>query len=109
MMHAKLIMADGRWAMVGSANLDNRSLHLSFEAGCVLHSPALVAELEEQFRHDVEDSVRLDPDAFAARGFACRLFSPLLRAPSDHPWCGRPGCTFPGFAFFSARFAALGG
>jgi cardiolipin synthase len=85
MMHAKLMIADGRWAMVGSANLDNRSLHLSFEAGCVLHTPALVAELEEQFRRDVLDSVRLDPDAFAARGFAsrlaenaCRLLSPLL-------------------------------
>ena len=71
--------------MVGSANLDNRSLHLSFEAGCVLHTPALVAELEEQFRQDVLDCVRLDADTFAARGFtarltenACRLLSPLL-------------------------------
>jgi cardiolipin synthase len=85
MMHAKLMLADGQWAMVGSANLDNRSLHLSFEAGCVLHSPPLVAELEVQFRQDVMDSVRLDADAFAARSFterltenACRLLSPLL-------------------------------
>jgi cardiolipin synthase len=85
MMHAKLMIADGRWAMVGSANLDNRSLHLSFEAGCVLHSAALVAELEQQFRQDELDSVRLDPDTFAARPFlsrltenACRLLSPLL-------------------------------
>jgi cardiolipin synthase len=85
MMHAKLMMADGQWAMVGSANLDNRSLHLSFEAGCVLHTPALVAELEEQFRRDALDSVRLDADAYAARSFAsrltenaCRLLSPLL-------------------------------
>jgi len=85
MMHAKVMIADGQWAMVGSANLDNRSLHLSFEAGCVLHTPALVAELEEQFRQDVLDSVRLDADTFAARSFgsrlsenACRLLSPLL-------------------------------
>ncbi len=85
MMHAKLMIADGRWAMVGSANLDNRSLHLSFEAGCVLHTPALVAELERQFRQDILDSVRLDADTFAARSFAarltenaCRLLSPLL-------------------------------
>ena len=85
MMHAKLMMADGQWAMVSSANLDNRSLHLSFEAGCVLHTPALVAELEEQFRRDARDSVRLDADAYAARSFvsrltenACRLLSPLL-------------------------------
>jgi cardiolipin synthase len=85
MMHAKVIMADGRWAMVGSANLDNRSLHLSFEAGCVLHTPALVTELETQFCQDVLDSVRLDADTFAMRPFvtrltenACRLLSPLL-------------------------------
>ena len=85
MMHAKLMLADGQWAMVGSANLDNRSLHLSFEAGCMLHSPELVAELERQFEQDVMDSVRLDPDTFAARSFAarltenaCRLLSPLL-------------------------------
>ena len=85
MMHAKVMIADGRWAMIGSANLDNRSLHLSFEAGCALHTPALVAELEEQFRQDVLDCVRLDADTFAARGFtvrltenACRLLSPLL-------------------------------
>jgi cardiolipin synthase len=85
MMHAKLMMADGQWAMVGSANLDNRSLHLSFEAGCILHTPAVVAQLEEQFRSDARDSVRLDPDSFAARPFtsrltenACRLLSPLL-------------------------------
>jgi cardiolipin synthase len=85
MMHAKLMMADGQWAMVGSANLDNRSLHLSFEAGCVLHSPALVEQLEVQFCQDVLDSVRLDAATFAARSFAgrltenaCRLLSPLL-------------------------------
>jgi len=85
MMHAKVLTADGRWGMVGSANLDNRSMHLSFEAGCVLHTPSLVAELEEQFCRDLLDAVRLDPDAFAARPFAarltenaCRLLSPLL-------------------------------
>jgi cardiolipin synthase len=85
MMHAKAMIVDGRWAVVGSANLDNRSLHLSFEAGCALHTRALVAELEEQFRRDLQDAERLDPAAFAARPFvvrltenASRLLSPLL-------------------------------
>ncbi len=85
MMHAKLLVADGRWAMVGSANMDNRSLHLSFEAGCVLHSPEDVAALEAQFRRDLKDAARLDADEFGRRPFlvrltenACRLLSPLL-------------------------------
>src|SRR5260370_13696502 len=49
MMHSKLIMVDSEWAMVGSANLDNRSLRLNFDAGCMLHSPELVVELERSY------------------------------------------------------------
>jgi cardiolipin synthase len=85
MMHSKIIIVDGQWGMVGSANFDNRSLHLNFEAGCILHSPALVAELEATFLRDLEDSELVDAPTFAARPFlmrlkenACRLLSPIL-------------------------------
>jgi cardiolipin synthase len=85
MMHAKLMMVDGKWAFAGSANFDNRSLHLNFEAGCMLHTPRLVAELEEQFRRDLQDAIPLETQKYAKRPLphqlienACRLFSPLL-------------------------------
>jgi cardiolipin synthase len=85
MMHSKMLLIDGQWGMVGSANLDNRSLHLNFEAACLLHSPELVAELENAYRHDLRDAVRLDEQKFAERRFlarlaenACRLLSPTL-------------------------------
>jgi cardiolipin synthase len=85
MMHSKLMMVDGRWAMAGSANLDNRSLHLNFEVGCMLHSPDLVAQLERRYEEDLRQSVPLDPDTFARRSLlvrltenAARLFSPVL-------------------------------
>ena len=85
MMHCKLILVDRRWAISGSANLDNRSLRLNFEVACVLHTPRLVEELEARYEQDLADSVRLDPDAFARRSLllrvtenACRLFSPVL-------------------------------
>jgi cardiolipin synthase len=85
MMHSKLMMVDGCWGFLGTANFDNRSLHLSFEVGVVLHTPAAVAELEEQFRRDLQDAERLDPAVFARRPFlgrlaenAARLLSPLL-------------------------------
>jgi cardiolipin synthase len=85
MMHAKLLLVDSRWALAGSANLDNRSLHLNFEVGCALHTPEVVAELEEQFGRDLADADRLDPYLFARRPFlarlganASRLLSPLL-------------------------------
>jgi cardiolipin synthase len=85
MMHAKYVLVDGEWASVGSANMDNRSLLLNFEANCQLFDSGLVAELEREFLRDLEVSVKLDPEVFAARPRiarlaenAARLFSPIL-------------------------------
>jgi cardiolipin synthase len=85
MMHSKYVLVDGEWASVGSANLDNRSLLLNFEANCQLFDPELVAELEREFLRDLDVSVRLDPEVYAARPLfsrlaenAARLFSPIL-------------------------------
>jgi cardiolipin synthase len=85
MMHSKYVLVDGEWASVGSANLDNRSLLLNFEANCQLFDAGLVAELEREYLNDLELSIRLDPAVFAARPLfarlaenAARLFSPIL-------------------------------
>ncbi len=85
MMHSKFLLADGQWGLVGSANLDNRSMHLNFEAGCVIHAPELVTELEESFEQDLQNSIPVDPAVFARRSYrahllenACRLLSPVL-------------------------------
>jgi cardiolipin synthase len=84
-IHSKVWLADGKWASVGTANLDNRSLLLNFEVNCLIYTPKVVAELEEQFRQDLEQSIRLDAKTFARRPWAeklaenvCRLFSPVL-------------------------------
>jgi cardiolipin synthase len=85
MMHSKVVLVDDRWAMVGSANLDNRSLRLNFEAGCALHTPALVADLADAFRRDLADARPLEPADYARRSRvavvfenACRLLAPTL-------------------------------
>jgi cardiolipin synthase len=85
MMHAKLMMVDGRWGMIGSANLDNRSLHLNFEIGCILHDAEQVAQLETAYERDLQDAVPLDRHTLEQRSLAsralsnaCRLFTPTL-------------------------------
>jgi cardiolipin synthase len=85
MMHSKVILVDGEWASIGTANLDIRSLHLNFEVNCLVHSADVVAELEEAFRHDLTTAIRLDRHVFSRRPFAgrlldnaCRLLSPVL-------------------------------
>ncbi len=85
MMHSKVLIVDGQWASIGTANLDNRSLHLNFEVNCLLPAPELVAELEEAFCRDLDSAIQLHGDSFARRAFtgkllenACRLLSPIL-------------------------------
>jgi cardiolipin synthase len=85
MMHAKLILVDGEWASVGTANLDNRSLLLNFEVNCQIFDERLVAELEEVFLRDLSHSVRINGVTYSSRPWlsqlaenAARLFSPVL-------------------------------
>jgi cardiolipin synthase len=85
MMHSKIVMVDGEWASIGTANMDNRSLYLNFEVNYQLFDERLVAELEEHFLTDLEKSIRLDPLVFDQRPFvsrlaenASRLLSPIL-------------------------------
>ncbi|QDU20461.1 cardiolipin synthase [Urbifossiella limnaea] len=73
MMHSKYLLVDGEWASVGSANLDNRSLLLNYEANALIYDAKVVAELEAEFLNDLEWSVRIDPEVFAARPAAARL------------------------------------
>lgn len=85
MMHAKVMIVDDDWASVGSANLDNRSLHLNFELNCLIYTPDAVRQLAETFEQDLENSIRLDTHSYLHRPFAtrllenaCRLMSPVL-------------------------------
>ncbi|MBV9122465.1 MAG: cardiolipin synthase [Planctomycetes bacterium] len=85
MMHSKVMVVDGEWASVGTANLDNRSLHLNFEDNCLIYSAQAAAELERAFVADLKYSIRLKREVFAQRSFAsrlvengCRLLSPIL-------------------------------
>jgi cardiolipin synthase len=85
MLHSKVIMVDGLWASVGTANLDNRSMYLNFEVNCLVYAPPAVAELEAAFRQDLADAIQLERGVYARRPFsgrlldnACRLLSPIL-------------------------------
>jgi len=85
MMHSKVMLADGQWGSVGTANLDNRSMFLNFEVNCLIDCAPAVAELEAAFLRDLQQSILLDRQVFAQRPFpgrlvenACRLLSPVL-------------------------------
>src|SRR5262249_32320144 len=85
MMHSKVVLVDGEWASVGTANMDMRSLHLNFEVNCQIYSPEATALLEAACRRDLAASIQLERHVFARRPLAgrlldnaCRLLSPVL-------------------------------
>jgi cardiolipin synthase A/B len=77
--HAKIMLADDRWAMVGSANLDYRSMRLNFELNLLFHSAARNAELERILEHDFALCQEIDPVAFGRRPFRRRFAEAALR------------------------------
>ena len=79
MMHSKLMMVDSRWASCGTANLDNRSLHLNFEVNCLLFDPAHVAELEAAFLRDLETASAVDALGYPKRPYLKRAAENVLR------------------------------
>jgi cardiolipin synthase len=56
MLHAKTIVADGRWTRVGSSNLNPSSLLGNWELDVLIEDPALAEAMERQFRRDIARS-----------------------------------------------------
>lgn len=52
MLHAKTMVIDDTVAVVGTANLDNRSFRLNFEVAAAFYDPAIVARLAARFAED---------------------------------------------------------
>jgi cardiolipin synthase len=52
MVHAKTMVVDGKIAIVGSANLDNRSFRLNFEVSALFYDDAAIAKLSQLFETD---------------------------------------------------------
>lgn len=83
--HAKALVVDESYAVLGSPNLDYRSLHLNFETAVEVAEPAFLSRLNEQIASELAHSVEVSLDAHRARSIArrlaenfCYLFQPLL-------------------------------
>jgi cardiolipin synthase len=77
--HAKVALMDDRWIMVGSANLDYRSMRLNFELNLLVQSPAQNTVLAGILERDFADSLEIQPTAFARRPFRQKLLEATLR------------------------------
>ncbi|HMF42259.1 MAG TPA: cardiolipin synthase [Polyangia bacterium] len=84
-IHAKTIVIDQDLAIVGTANLDNRSFRLDFELTALAYDRELTGRLADAFEADLRDSRAIDAAVLSQQSLfrrlgeaGARLMSPLL-------------------------------
>jgi cardiolipin synthase len=59
MIHAKVLIADDVWSVVGSTNFDHRSFELNDEVNMAVCDPAVAARLRRDFEKDLQESAEI--------------------------------------------------
>ncbi len=84
-MHQKVILVDDTVAGIGTVNLDNRSLHLNFEATALVADDDFIKQVEAMLIDDLDNSTQVEnvhynskPLPFRVASQIARLASPLL-------------------------------
>src|SRR3984885_11152880 len=85
LLHTKSITLDARIALVGSANMDRRSLELNFENNLLVLDPGVTATIRQRQLGYLSQSTAVESETVKARPFRTRLIgdaigmaSPLL-------------------------------
>lgn len=79
MIHAKVLIVDDLWSVVGSTNFDNRSFGINDEVNLAVRDAALAARLNADFIHDLASS-----EVITLRDWNRRSF--VERAPELLGW-----------------------
>ncbi len=73
MFHAKIAIVDEKWATLGTANLDYRSLFQNYELNLVSRNVDFCTRLQAQFETDLEDAVLVCATRWRKRRWVPRL------------------------------------
>ena len=79
MIHAKVLIIDELWGVVGSTNCDYRSFGLNDEVNLVARDPKFVERLEQDFVADISNSQQITYEKWRDRNI-------VERAPELFGW-----------------------
>jgi cardiolipin synthase len=79
MMHAKVMVVDGAWSVIGSTNFDNRSFGLNDEVNVAILQRSVAERLEADFAADLAHCRRVDMGEWRRRPLSERAFAALAR------------------------------
>jgi len=77
-IHSKLIVADGKYAIVGTSNIDFRSFYLHFECGVVIYSKKVAEEITKDYLETTIISRQITEN-MTNYGIVYRLLQAILR------------------------------
>jgi cardiolipin synthase len=80
MLHAKAAVVDGHWVLIGSANLDPRSLRHNQELNLVLEHPAILDRVRDLFLEEAGKSQTVRLAEWEQRPWLDRLWQQLAYA-----------------------------
>jgi cardiolipin synthase len=66
-LHAKTIVVDGQISIIGSTNLDYRSIEYNCEISAIIRSEALGQQVQLLFENDVQYAKQIDPEVWQHR------------------------------------------
>ena len=78
-IHAKVFVSDDKKAVVGTINMDYRSLYHHFECAAYLYKSKAVADVEKDFQDTVMQCIEVDLNYYKKIFFLNRLMGRVLR------------------------------
>ena len=80
MMHAKAVVVDGIWSIVGSSNMDERSTEINEENNLGIADRELAAEIERGIHADIEQADEIHLEEWRQRPLPQRAVERLAMA-----------------------------
>jgi cardiolipin synthase len=82
--HSKVLIVDELYVLLGSANLDPRSLRLNFELNVEVYDHVLAEQLSEEFERMRDRSEEITIDHVVGRPWLVRLRNSIAKLASPY-------------------------
>ena len=78
MIHAKVLIVDDLWTVLGTTNIDNRSFEHNDEDNIAMRDPAVAARLLADYERDLESSREMTLDQWRRRPLWEKVVGPFV-------------------------------